>query len=96
MVGNCRFCETFHQLHQRVTLVPQKRNPDEKMPVDTLESLNTRLLGLGNIAIAVSGGVDSMTLSFIAHRVLGSRARMYHAVSPAVPTDATSRVRAHG
>ena len=49
----------------------------------------------GGGAIAVSGGVDSMTLSSFAHRRLGGSAgRMIHAVSPAVPAAATARVRA--
>ncbi|MEJ8571491.1 adenine nucleotide alpha hydrolase [Microbaculum marinum] len=48
----------------------------------------------GSAVIAVSGGVDSMSLSSFAHRTLGSdRIRMVHAVSPAVPTAATDRVR---
>ena len=47
---------------------------------------------IGRVAVAVSGGVDSMTLAVIAHRVLGASATMVHAVSPAVPADATERV----
>lgn len=47
------------------------------------------------VAVAVSGGVDSMTLAYVAHRLLGERATMYHAVSPAVPDAATARVRAY-
>lgn len=44
--------------------------------------------------IAVSGGVDSMTLASFAQRVLGAgRVRMVHALSPAVPAQATERVR---
>lgn len=45
------------------------------------------------LAVAVSGGVDSMTLAWFAHRALESRAAVYHAVSPAVPPEATARVR---
>lgn len=48
---------------------------------------------LGPLAVAVSGGVDSMTLAFVAHRALGGRAGMVHAVSPAVPPQATERVQ---
>jgi pyridinium-3,5-biscarboxylic acid mononucleotide sulfurtransferase len=44
------------------------------------------------IAVAVSGGVDSLTLAAFAHRLIGPRAAMFHAVSPAVPGDATARV----
>ena len=47
-------------------------------------------------AIAVSGGVDSMTLSAFAHQILGADdICMVHAISPAVPTAATARVRDH-
>jgi pyridinium-3,5-biscarboxylic acid mononucleotide sulfurtransferase len=44
------------------------------------------------IAVAVSGGIDSLTLSHFAHRLMGDRVTMFHAVSPAVPGDATARV----
>ncbi len=64
------------------------------MKADRLESLQERLRELDRVAVAVSGGVDSMTLAVLAHRTLGPRARMYHAVSPAVQTDATERVHA--
>lgn len=47
------------------------------------------------LAIAVSGGVDSMVLAYVAHRFGRVEATMVHAVSPAVPTAATERVRAH-
>jgi uncharacterized protein len=48
----------------------------------------------GPMAIAVSGGVDSMTLAVIAHRRIGDM-QIFHAVSPAVPHEATERVRHH-
>jgi uncharacterized protein len=54
--------------------------------------LETVLAGIGEVAVAVSGGVDSMTLAVVAGRRLGSRAEMIHAVSPAVPPEATARV----
>ncbi|MEO1019010.1 MAG: adenine nucleotide alpha hydrolase [Pseudomonadota bacterium] len=47
------------------------------------------------LAVAVSGGVDSMTLSHYAHQALGPGALMVHAASPAVPRSATARVRDH-
>jgi uncharacterized protein len=65
------------------------------MPAATgaLHELRARVQAMGRVAIAVSGGVDSVTLSVVAHRALGTAARMYHAVSPAVPVEATERVR---
>lgn len=46
------------------------------------------------VAVAVSGGVDSMTLASFAHRLLGPGAVLaVHATSPAVPAEATARVR---
>ncbi len=45
-------------------------------------------------AIAVSGGVDSLTLASFAHHHRPGAARMFHATSPAVPSDATARTRA--
>ena len=46
------------------------------------------------VTVAVSGGVDSMTLASAAYRALGAAGMLaVHAVSPAVPGDATSRVR---
>ena len=57
-----------------------------------LARLERNLLSLGPIAPAVSGGVDSMTLAVVAHR-LGVAPVLFHAVSAAVPVAATDRVR---
>jgi uncharacterized protein len=64
-------------------------------PLDQLNVLKQRLSDAAPAAIAVSGGVDSMTLAFIAHRHLGAQVAMFHASSPAVPTAATDRVKAY-
>jgi uncharacterized protein len=56
-------------------------------------TLLTTLTALGPVAIAVSGGIDSLTLATAAHR-LTPGVTMHHAVSPAVPADATARTRA--
>ncbi len=60
-------------------------------------ALRSRLLDVlrscDDLAIAVSGGIDSMTLAFVAHRYLDSSPTMIHAVSPAVPAQATARIR---
>lgn len=62
------------------------------------EAIEERLLAALDrhpaIAVAVSGGVDSMTLAAIAHRRHRQPVTVIHAVSPAVPKAATERVRA--
>lgn len=52
------------------------------------------LAGLRQVAVAVSGGVDSLTLAAASYDVLGRDAHMFHAVSPAVPSEATDRTTA--
>jgi pyridinium-3,5-biscarboxylic acid mononucleotide sulfurtransferase len=64
-------------------------------------SVTDLVAGLGRhprLAVAVSGGVDSMTLAAFAHRLHAEKrmgdVEIIHAVSPAVPPAATDRVRA--
>ncbi len=59
-----------------------------------LGRLNETLAALDMAAIAVSGGIDSITLATAAHQMLGGRVTMHHATSPAVPGEATERTRA--
>ena len=47
------------------------------------------------LAIAVSGGVDSMVLAHVAKSRARTAITVFHAVSPAVPRLATARVKAH-
>lgn len=60
------------------------------------DTLN-RVLGRHEaLAIAVSGGVDSLTLAIAAHRFRNGRdVVLYHAISPAVPREASERVKRH-
>ncbi|MEJ0015847.1 MAG: hypothetical protein WDN25_04665 [Acetobacteraceae bacterium] len=58
-------------------------------------TLGAILADLPGLAIAVSGGVDSMTLVHAAHRAGVPGLRVVHALSPAVPEAATARVRDH-
>ena len=73
-----------------MTAKPPCEAPDLEDAIARLEAV---LLPCGESAVAVSGGVDSLTLAAFAHRVLGDRAALVHAVSPAVPVAATERVK---
>lgn len=64
--------------------------------VEHVEALQKVLDTFGHIAVAVSGGVDSLTLATFAHRHTMGRVEMFHAVSPAVPGEATARVQTLG
>jgi pyridinium-3,5-biscarboxylic acid mononucleotide sulfurtransferase len=48
---------------------------------------------LGPVVIACSGGIDSMLLAVLVHRRASAQVIIAHAVSPAVPDEATKRVR---
>lgn len=58
-----------------------------------LGRLHEQLQTYPRLAVAVSGGVDSMTLASVAHDALGDRLKLVHAMSPAVPEEAGERVR---
>jgi uncharacterized protein len=62
---------------------------------EVLERLVASLDRHDRLALAVSGGVDSMTLAHVAWRYSRTRATMYHATGPAVPAAARGRVEAH-
>ena len=46
-------------------------------------------------SIAVSGGIDSMLLAYIANRFSDAKVKTVHAFSPAVPETAFERVKEH-
>ena len=52
-----------------------------------LAALEAHLKVFDQVAVAVSGGVDSLTLAAVTHGRLGARAAMFHAMSPAVPAE---------
>jgi uncharacterized protein len=70
-------------------LMERTSPPAADQPGDALAQVLDRFPAL---AVAVSGGVDSMTLATFAHR-RGMPLTVIHAVSPAVPAEATARVR---
>ena len=74
----------------------QASEPSQMQTHEASGAVQSRLAAVlsgmgGPLAVAVSGGVDSMTLATFVHRA-GSRAEIFHAVSPAVPQEATERV----
>src|SRR5262249_24880781 len=60
-----------------------------------MTELEAILANLPSLAIAVSGGVVSMSLAHAAHRVGGPRLLVVHALPPSVPAQAAVRVRDH-
>jgi len=70
-----------------------EKNVMTETQLPELVTLRDVLSDYTRAAIAVSGGVDSMTLATIAGRLGGRNFEMFHALSPAVPVDATVRIR---
>ncbi len=64
-------------------------------PLDRQAALVAVLDRHDEMAVAASGGVDSMVLAYVAHRFSRAKVTVMHAVSPAVPLVATQRVREH-
>lgn len=56
-------------------------------------ALEAALKDLGPVVIAVSGGLDSLTLAVAASRVLGPAVLAVHALGPAVPAADSRRVK---
>ncbi len=66
--------------------------PDRSL-IPARERIEAWMMQAGPLVVAASGGVDSMTLAVIAHRRSNPPPTICHAISPAVPIDATARVR---
>ncbi len=62
-------------------------------PIPARARIEDWMMQAGRLVVAASGGVDSMTLAVIAHRSLRDTTTVCHAISPAVPAQATARVR---
>lgn len=60
-----------------------------------MDDLGTVLKGQGDLALPVSGGIDSMVLAHAVQRLAGRVPQVFHAVSPAVPSEATASLRDH-
>lgn len=57
------------------------------------DRIHATLDTLDHAIIACSGGIDSTLLAVVAHRHMPGRVTVAHAISPAVPPEATQRVR---
>ncbi|HEY0282231.1 MAG TPA: nicotinate-nucleotide adenylyltransferase [Rhizomicrobium sp.] len=65
-------------------------------PAALLQQVQAVLGEIGPRVVCCSGGVDSMLLATIAHRLAPADTVVAHAISPAVPDEATGRVRSWG
>ena len=64
---------------------------------DRIEKLRNIISQLVTISsepiVAISGGIDSTTLSAFISKEVNKRLNVAHAISPAVPIEATNRVK---
>jgi uncharacterized protein len=61
--------------------------------IKNIELIQLEISQYPSLAIALSGGIDSITLAVLAGSTKTSSVTMFHAISPAVPPEATERVR---
>jgi uncharacterized protein len=79
----------------RRTPFPRRVQAGKATMPEALARLQRVLGTLPRLVVAVSGGVDSLTLAHVASRLPGLDLRVLHAVSPAVLPAATERVQRH-
>jgi pyridinium-3,5-biscarboxylic acid mononucleotide sulfurtransferase len=60
---------------------------------EAIDAVGCLLDPFARAAVAVSGGIDSLTLAALAARRMGARVRMFHSMTASVPTEATARTR---
>ncbi|HMN79546.1 MAG TPA: hypothetical protein PKA20_06405 [Burkholderiaceae bacterium] len=65
-----------------------------RTPEALIDELHEKLEPIGRFAVAVSGGIDSLTLATLVARHWPGRTELFHAVAPAVPGESTARLRA--
>jgi uncharacterized protein len=63
------------------------------MPEQKLKKICNFLYEIGPSLVACSGGLDSLLLSVIVHRLFPKQSLIAHATGPAVPQEAAERVR---
>lgn len=66
--------------------------PSQQQFMESHHALASVLSGIGPALVACSGGIDSLLLATMVHRMFPRDAIIVHAVSPAVPPLATQRV----
>lgn len=64
--------------------------------MESLARLEVWLSGVAHVTVACSGGIDSLLLAHVGYASAGARLQVVHAISPAVPPEATARVLEQG
>lgn len=76
--------------------MPPTTSTIREEPALALQRLQQHLAGVPHRVIACSGGIDSLLLATIAYREAPEQTTIAHTISPAVPKEATERLKAWG